>query len=71
LNAALSLMKTILSHRPTPWHGESGAASSGGHVTVDFLSGSGAHVTTHHIYRKNRAYEGQVGRNIGESKGSD
>jgi hypothetical protein len=26
LNAALSLMKTILSRRPTGWHGESGAA---------------------------------------------
>jgi hypothetical protein len=55
LNAALSLTKNILSRRETGWHGESGAACSGGHITVEFRSWSG-HITTHHIYRTDYAY---------------
>jgi len=45
----------ILSYRPTGWHGESGAAHSGGHLTVDFRSKS-KHVVTHHVYPTNDAY---------------
>ena len=37
--------------RPTGWHGESGAAGAGGHITVDFQRRDGRHVTTHHVYR--------------------
>jgi hypothetical protein len=56
LNATLSLTKYILSCRPTGWHGESGAAHSGGHITVDFLSSSNQHVVTHHVYPSDDAY---------------
>jgi hypothetical protein len=40
----------------TGWHGESGQAKSGGHVTVDFESNAG-HVVTEHVYRSNKAYK--------------
>jgi hypothetical protein len=55
LNTALSLTIHVLSRRPTGWHGESGAADWGGHVTVDFCSSNG-HVTRHHVYRSDNAY---------------
>jgi hypothetical protein len=42
--------------RPTGWHGESGAAETGGHITVDFCNGNGEHVVTHHVYRTDNAY---------------
>lgn len=38
------------------WHGESGAATTGGHITVDFLRWDGSHVTTHHVYPTDDAY---------------
>jgi len=44
----------IIFGRPTGWHGESGAAQSGGHLTVLFYSRVGA--VTHHVYRCNEAY---------------
>jgi hypothetical protein len=56
LNAALSLMKRILSRKPTGWHGESGAAPSGGHITVDFRSSSDKHIVVHHVYPTGDAY---------------
>jgi hypothetical protein len=55
IESALSLMILILSCRPTGWHGESGNAKSGGHITVDFRSRS-SHITTHHVYKKDDAY---------------
>jgi hypothetical protein len=42
--------------RPTGWHGESGAAEAGGHLTVDFYRLDNEHVVTHHVYRTNDAY---------------
>ncbi|KAI9428397.1 hypothetical protein H4582DRAFT_2084789 [Lactarius indigo] len=42
------------------WHGESGAAGSGGHLTVDFTREDGSHVTTHHIYPTDEAYGDEV-----------
>ncbi|KAF8814893.1 hypothetical protein BYT27DRAFT_7249661 [Phlegmacium glaucopus] len=48
--------------RPTGWHGESGAARSGGHVVVDFQLSDGSHVTTHHIYPSDDAYHDILGR---------
>ena len=65
LNAVLSLTKSTLSRRPTGWHDESGAARSGGHITVDFRSFSGTHVVTHHVYPTNNAYSRRGRRNIG------
>jgi hypothetical protein len=56
LNAALSLTKNNMSCRPTGWDGESGAADSGGHITVHFCSSSREHVVTHHVYRTDGAY---------------
>ena len=56
LNDAFPLTKIILSRRPIGWHGESGAARSGGHLTVDFRCSDNKHVVTHHVYRANRAY---------------
>ena len=55
---ALSLTMHILSRRPIGWHGESGAAHSGGHLTVDFRSPSNdsEHVVTHHVYLTDDAY---------------
>jgi hypothetical protein len=55
LNIALSLTNHMLSHRPTGWHGESGRARSGGHITVEFRTSRNEHITTHHIYRKGSA----------------
>src|SRR4030088_600113 len=56
-NAALSLTSTILFCRPTGWHGESGAAHSGGHITIDFLSSDDKHIATHHVYPSDDAYQ--------------
>ena len=56
LNAALSLMKHIISCRPMGWHGKSGAAHFGSHITIDFLS-SNTHVVTHHVYLTNATYQ--------------
>ena len=56
MNAAMSLTKNILSRRPTGWHRESGAALSGGHITVEFRTWSG-HVVTHHLYPTDGAYK--------------
>ena len=46
--------------RPTGWHGESGAARTGGHIVVDFYRLNNQsdleHVTTHHVYRTDDAY---------------
>jgi hypothetical protein len=44
--------------RSTGWHGESGIADSGGHVTVDFMTIGGIVVTTHHVYQSDGAYSG-------------
>ncbi|KAH9009546.1 hypothetical protein EDB84DRAFT_1571157 [Lactarius hengduanensis] len=44
--------------RPTGWHGESGRANWGGHVTVDFRTQAHVHVSTHHVYRTEAAYGG-------------
>jgi hypothetical protein len=44
--------------RPIGWHGEGGKQKTGGHITVDFLSGNGAHITTHHIYPTEGVYGG-------------
>jgi hypothetical protein len=46
--------------RDTPWHGESGKASTGGHITVDFLAPTHPEekkrVVTHHVYKTDAAY---------------
>jgi hypothetical protein len=46
--------------RPTGWHGESGAARTGGHIVVDFYRSNNLndheHITTHHVYRTDDAY---------------
>lgn len=46
-------------HRPTGWHGESGAAKAGGHVVVDFCLSNNKHVTMHHVYPKDNAYRSE------------
>ncbi|KAH9983577.1 hypothetical protein BJV77DRAFT_966706 [Russula vinacea] len=39
------------------WHGESGGAKSGGHITVDFWEEDGVtHVTRHHVYPTDEGY---------------
>ncbi|KAH9012498.1 hypothetical protein EDB85DRAFT_2222926 [Lactarius pseudohatsudake] len=48
--------------RPTGWHGESGRANWGGHVTVDFRTQAHVHVSTHHVYRTEAAYGEDEGR---------
>jgi hypothetical protein len=45
--------------RPTGWHGESGRANWGGHITVDFRTRAHVHVSTHHVYRTEAAYGGK------------
>ncbi|KAH9035248.1 hypothetical protein EDB85DRAFT_2143899 [Lactarius pseudohatsudake] len=42
----------IAKARPTGWHGESGAAKEGGHVTVDFIAPklSKVKIITQHVY---------------------
>ncbi|KAH9034326.1 hypothetical protein EDB85DRAFT_1889823 [Lactarius pseudohatsudake] len=45
--------------RPMGWHGESGSANWGGHVTVDFRMQAHIHVSTHHVYCTEAAYGGQ------------
>jgi hypothetical protein len=42
--------------RDCGWHGESGLAESGGHVTVDFRTAAGRIVTTHHVYPTDEGY---------------
>ncbi|KAH9039010.1 hypothetical protein EDB85DRAFT_2287346 [Lactarius pseudohatsudake] len=42
--------------RPIEWHGESGAAKEGGHLTVDFLAPDWSHVVTQHVYSSSEAY---------------
>ncbi|KAH9035672.1 hypothetical protein EDB85DRAFT_1889250 [Lactarius pseudohatsudake] len=44
--------------RPMGWHGESGSANWGGHVTVDFHMQAHIHVSTHHVYCTEAAYGG-------------
>jgi hypothetical protein len=56
LTADLSLTNDLRSRRPTGWHGESGGAQSGGHITVDFRSYRNKHITTHHIYPTDDGY---------------
>jgi hypothetical protein len=55
-NAAHLLMKHNPPRRPTGWHGSSGAARFGGHLTVDFRSSRNEHITTHHVYPTDNAY---------------
>jgi hypothetical protein len=52
-----------LSNRPTGFHGESGRARTGGHITVDFWTRK-THYATHHIYATDAAYgrESRFGR---------
>ena len=42
--------------RETGWHGESGQATWGGHITVDFEDSDDNHVTTQHVYPTNAGY---------------
>ena len=42
---------------PTGWHGESGAATHGGHLTVRFKKADGSHFKTQHVYPTEPAYE--------------
>lgn len=46
--------------RPTPWHGENGKASTGGHITVDFVTPETetkpVRVRRHHVYPSDEAY---------------
>jgi hypothetical protein len=49
------LLPLTLSCRPTGWHGKD-MATTGGHLTVDFKTLRGEHVTTHHVHRKDAAY---------------
>ncbi|KAN0127777.1 hypothetical protein V8E53_014390, partial [Lactarius tabidus] len=44
--------------RDTPWHSESGLASTGGHLTVDFYAPTNGNtpVITHHVYKTDAAY---------------
>ncbi|KAI9431862.1 hypothetical protein H4582DRAFT_2062294 [Lactarius indigo] len=46
--------------RPTGWHGKSGAARWGGHVTADFRREDGVHITTHHAFPTEAAYGRKV-----------
>jgi hypothetical protein len=55
--ASPSVLRSI--HRPTGWHGESGAAKAGGHVIVDFYLSNNKHLTTHHVYRRENAYRSE------------
>ncbi|KAN0124629.1 1,3-beta-glucan synthase component domain containing protein [Lactarius tabidus] len=43
--------------KDTPWHGESGKASSGGHITVNFEAPTNKKtpIITHHVYKTNKA----------------
>ena len=41
---------------PTGWHGESGAAKHGGHVTVKFIKANG-YYKKHHVYPTDEAYK--------------
>jgi hypothetical protein len=45
-----------MAYREMGWHGKSGAAFLGGHITVDFENKDGEHVTTHHVYPMDAAY---------------
>ena len=38
------------------WHGESGRLEEGGHLTVEFRKDA-EHITTHHVYSHNDAYQ--------------
>ena len=42
---------------PTGWHGESGAATHGGHLTVRFKKADGSHFKTQHVYPTDEAYK--------------
>ncbi|KAF8808578.1 hypothetical protein BYT27DRAFT_7210704 [Phlegmacium glaucopus] len=42
--------------RPTGWHGESGLATAGGHIVVDWYRLDGTHVSTHQVYPTDNAY---------------
>jgi hypothetical protein len=55
---------TINSYRPTGFHGESGRARSGGHVTVQFRTRN-RHYATHHVYPSDEGYERRYGRGGG------
>jgi hypothetical protein len=48
----------MIACRDTPWHGESGKASSGGHITVNFEAPTNKKtpIITHHVYKTNKAY---------------
>ncbi|KAI9432011.1 hypothetical protein H4582DRAFT_1135203 [Lactarius indigo] len=48
--------------RPIGWHGESGAARWGGHLTVDFFDAEGGFVSTDHVYLTDAAYVGHIRR---------
>ncbi|KAF8267178.1 hypothetical protein EI94DRAFT_1701204 [Lactarius quietus] len=41
---------------PTPWHGESGKAREGGHLTVEFVRWDGTSLRRQHVYPTNKAY---------------
>ncbi|KAN0135143.1 hypothetical protein V8E53_007034, partial [Lactarius tabidus] len=44
--------------RDTPWHGKSGLASTGGHLTVDFYAPTNGNtpVIMHHVYKTDAVY---------------
>jgi hypothetical protein len=46
--------------RPTGWHGESGSAISGGHLTVRFLRRDGGFGSTQHVYSCDEAYRESI-----------
>ncbi|KAH9064430.1 hypothetical protein EDB87DRAFT_1574937 [Lactarius vividus] len=50
--------------RPTGWHRERGrgAVEPGWHLTVDFKRRNGVHVTTHHVYHSDPAFNGVNGQ---------
>ena len=55
-NLRFSYTSKVIFTRPTGWHGESGQALIGGHLTVKFLLGNGRHHSTHHVYAMEESY---------------
>ena len=57
------ITSNVLYHRPTGWHGEGGNSGDNrtGHITVDFITANGVHVTTQHVYRNDSDYNQGAG----------
>jgi hypothetical protein len=56
MNLAFIVVALTSFCRPTGFHGESGTAKAGGHITVDFYRRDNKFITTHHVYPTDKAY---------------